>query len=230
VNAEPLALFDVGAAAPVRRHPARFSDAVMPVLAAAVPAGRFRRVLDPFAGTGRVHELPNVTVGVELEPEWATRMPGTIKADALALPFVADAFDAVCTSPTYGNRLADCHVARDGSVRHSYTHDLGRKLHPNNSGALQWGDKYRAFHVRAWAEAVRVLRPGGRFVLNVSDHIRRPERQPVTDWHTATLTGLGHCALDRVDVPTPRLRFGANSGARVEAGHVVVFEKGAGRG
>ena len=76
------------------------------------------------------------------------------------------------TSPTYGDRLADHHDARDGSVRHSYKHDLGRDLHPDNSGAMQWGPAYRDFHTAAWVEVRRVLRPGGRFVLNVKDHVR----------------------------------------------------------
>ena len=50
---------------------------------------------------------------------------------------------------------------------------------------MQWGDAYRSFHVKAWREAWRVLRPGGRFVLNIKDHIRNGERMPVTDWHEA---------------------------------------------
>jgi tRNA G10 N-methylase Trm11 len=83
------------------------------------------------------------------------------------LPFADASIDAIVTSPTYGNRLADHHRASDPLLRRSYTHDLGRPLHSENSGAMQWGDAYRAFHRRAWAEAVRVLKPGGRFVLNV---------------------------------------------------------------
>ena len=96
--------------------------------------------------------------------------PGTIVADALALPFPDGAFDAIVTSPTYGNRYADHFTPKEGTewTWRSYTLDLGRKLHPNNSGQLQWGPEYRTFHTRAWAQAVRVLCPGGRFVLNIS--------------------------------------------------------------
>jgi hypothetical protein len=49
---------------------------------------------------------------------------------------------------------------------------LGRPLTPGNSGALQWGEEYRALHVAVWTECRRVLKPGGIFVLNVKDHIR----------------------------------------------------------
>jgi SAM-dependent methyltransferase len=73
------------------------------------------RVLDPFAGVGRVHqlpvELPLLTVGVELEHEWAAA-GGSLCGDATALPFADESFDAVATSPCYGNRMADSY---DGS-------------------------------------------------------------------------------------------------------------------
>jgi hypothetical protein len=226
IKVEELAL--PGTAPPgaeVPRHPAKFTDAIYPALAAAVPPEQYPRVLDPFAGVGGVHQLPNVTVGVELQWRWARARPGTLMANAFSLPFPAASFDAVVTSPCYGNRLADHHEARDGSVRHSYTHDYGEPLHPDNTGAVQWGEKYRADHERAWREAVRVLRAGRRFVLNVSDHIRNGERQPVTDWHVATLTTLGLVEVRCVNVPTPRLRKGANADARVEHEHVITFDK-----
>ena len=112
----------------------------------------------------------------------------------------------------------------------SYTHDLGRPLHPSNSGRLHLGAEYRTFHARAWVQAVRVLRPGGRFVLpNISDHIRDHERERVTDWHVETLRKLGLHEIDRTDVPTKRMRYGANADARVEAEHVITFEKQANR-
>jgi len=206
------------------RHPARFSAAILDVLAELVPPGAL--VLDPFAGTGRVHQLPGRTVGVEIEPEWAAMTPGTIVADATALPFADATFDAVATSPTYGSRLADHLVARDGSVRHSYTHDLKRSLHPRNAGALQWGEAYRELHRRAWAKAVRVLRPGGTFLLNVSDHVRRGAVQPVTACHLDTLDAMGLVLVKCHRVPTPRLRFGANAAAGVWHETVAVLRRG----
>ena len=210
-------------------HPAVFSDKILPVLSEMLDESH-QRVLDPFAGVGRVHELRGLvaweleTVGVELEPEWATLHPDTIVGNALALKFDDATFDAVVTSPTYGNRLADHHNAKDGSVRRSYTHDLGRQLQEDNSGAMHWGPKYRDFHTKAWLEAKRILRPGGRIVLNTSDHIRKKQRQFVSSWHANTLSSIGFELVDPAHVKTPRLRLGANSEARVPNELVFAFD------
>lgn len=207
------------------KHPARFTDRVLDVIVDVcvdlLPPGA--RVLDPFAGTGRVHVLPFNTVGVELEPEWARMHRDTLVGNALALPFPSGVFDAVVTSPCYGNRFADHHNARDGSVRRSYTHDLGRTLHDDNAGAMQWGAQYQAFHRAAWREVTRVCAwAHGLFVLNVSDHVRKGERARVTGWHLETLHQLGWVAIDVVPIATPRMRYGANP-VRVDGEVVAVF-------
>ena len=209
---------------PQVRHPAKFGRVVEVI---SLPDD-VRTVLDPFAGTGRIHELGTETrrtVGVEIEPEWASMHPDTIQADALDLPFGAGSFDAIATSPTYGNRMADHHNARDNSQRNTYRHALGRELHPNNSGQLQWGPEYRDFHVKAWTEAVRVLKPGGRFVLNISDHIRDGEVQDVTGWHITTLCRLGLTLRQLTPVTTKRLRHGVNADLRTPNEWVVTFTR-----
>lgn len=211
-------------------HPAPFSDVILPVLANSLEP-RHSKILDPFAGVGRIHELQDMvdwdlhTVGVEIEPEWATIHPYTIVADALSLPFRDYEFDAIVVSPSYGNRFADSHIAKDGSVRRSYTHDIGRQLHDNNSGHMQWGDQYRDFHRAAWQESIRVLSNEGRFVLNISDHIRGGEHQYVSMWHINVLLELGLNMVQQTPVQTRRMKAGANRNHRVDHELVVVFDK-----
>ena len=219
------ALFDIPTANP--QHPAKYTDVLLPVMASML-RGR-RRILDPFGGTGKVFLLENwIGAGVEiqaieLEPEFAAVNPRTRVGNALALPWPADYFDAICTSPTYGNRMAD--GLMDKWRRISYTDRIGRKLHPDNSGAMQWGPKYRAFHVTAWTEARRVLQVGGAFVLNIKDHIRGGVVQPVTQWHIDALTGLGFRLVRHEHVPTPSMRYGANADKRVGFESVILFER-----
>lgn len=125
----------------------------------------------------------------------------------------------------YGNRMADHHNAKDGSRRNTYRHCLGEPLHPNNSGQLQWGEAYRTFHLQAWAECYRVLRHGGRFVLNVKDHIRKGQRIEVSAWHIDALDATGFEFVEYHEVETPGQRHGANGNLRVSYEYVFVFEK-----
>lgn len=198
------------------KHPAKFTDRHLDEARKFLGAPG-KMVLDPFAGVGTVHKLrPDFeTYGVELEPEWACASPYTYIADALVLPFGANTFDAIVTSPTFGNRMADHHEARDDSRRNTYRHVLGRELSISNSGGMQWGPQYRIFHIAAWQEAIRVLKPGGLFIVNLKDHIRRGHRQRVTDWHLEVLQGLGLTHTDTAMIPTRGLAMGENSAVRI---------------
>lgn len=227
-------------------HPARYSKPIMQRFVAIVdefvvshPAFDPIEVLDPFAGTGRIHSLVDQsplwgieTYGVEIEPEWANMHPRTTCASALDLPFPTQKFHMVITSPTYGNRLADKHDAKDGSLRRSYTHDLrrltgdqARTLHPDNTGALHFGEEYKKKHIRAWQEVWRVLRPTGWFVLNVSDFVKNKNVVPVARWHLDTCMEMGFNFVDDIEVSTRRLKFGSNADARVATERIFVFEK-----
>ena len=210
-------------------HPAKFSESIMKVIAQVLVTdlGVGGNVLDPFAGTGRIHQLrPHfTTTGIEIEKEWAAMSPHTLLGTALELPFSDGKFDAICTSPTYGNRMADHHNAKDSSKRITYRHKLGHPLHPDNSGQMQWGVVYRQFHRQAWLEAIRVLRPGGLFLLNISDHIRKGVVQEVSRWHSELLIELGLMFLKRIDILTPRMRFGSNAHLRTGTEYAIVFSK-----
>lgn len=232
-------------------HPAKYSAPVLEQITRilhdwATPGD----VLDPFAGVGTlqriVTDFPANVWCVELEPEWAKQAPSqhrVICDDALKVMehfarrgesgmqlngvWWPTRFDAVVTSPTYGNRMADKHTPGPGdtSRRHTYRHYLGRMLHPRNSGGLQWGRKYREFHRHAWELVHVMLKPEGVFVLNVSDHIRKGEIVPVTLWHKAVCKTVGFELLDEIKVETPRMRHGENANLRVDHETILAFRK-----
>lgn len=227
VNVSPIAKPDVGGGI---SHPARFSDDIIDVFAKYLPRDEYPLVLDPFAGTGRIHELPNRTIGIELEHEWASLKRNTIEGDArdarklLAARNVRKV-DAVATSPVYGNRLSDHHDASDPERRRSYTHDLGRALSDGNAGAMQWGNEYRALHAEVWRVMASLLRVGGRFLLNIKDHVRGGQVEPVTFWHLATLCASGLSYVDAFAVDARHLASGANADLRC-CEWIILFEKG----
>lgn len=213
-------------AAKAPSHPARYTEALLPVMARMLaPCGR---ILDPFGGVGGVfklaHWLPHAQIeAVEIEPEWAAQHPRTTLGSALALPWPDGHFDGICTSPAYGNRMADQLIDRYDRI--TYASKLGRKLHPDNGGRLQWGEEYRQFHLRAWAEAARVLCEDGLFVLNIKDHIRAGKRQAVTAWHIAALESCGLRLLHHERVATPGMRYGQNADARTDHESVVLLTR-----
>lgn len=212
----------------VARHPSKFSVAIMQHLHDVFAEKQGWWVLDPFAGVGKIHQLRDIgiiTVGIEIEPEWADESRFTYRGDALDLPYPDECFDAICTSPCYGNRMSDNFKAGDDSVRHTYRAYLGREVSTDSSAKMQWGAEYRRFHELAWIEATRVLKPGGKFVLNTSNHIRAGEEQLVTEFHGSVLVKLGYTAVGAIQIETPRHRFGANRLARVDHETVGIWRR-----
>lgn len=212
-------------------HPAKFSREVLAVIRELLETYPFEgEVLDPFAGVGRVHELRQdgyQTLGVELEPEWVNANPElTQQGDATDLPAEwSGRFGAVVTSPPYGNRLADNYAGdAKGSRRHTYRISLKRPLTKGSAAGLQWGDAYRGTMRAALWQIKRVLRPGGLFVLNISDHVRAGQLQQVPEWYERVIVSDLHLQLvERREVVTRRNRDGANAELRAPAEIVYVF-------
>lgn len=219
----------------VARHPAKWSDNVLDEVYKQIKSAKRARakaggsgpmrVLDPFAGVGKIHRLMDLgyceTVGIEIEPEWACGDSRTLVGDALALPFPDKSFDGIVTSPTYGNRMADHHEAKDKSKRNTYRHYLGRMPTEGSAAIMQWGPEYRVFHREAIEEMIRVAETFA--MISMSDHIRKGEQQPVVTWWVDTLAEYG-CKGKVVKVPTPRHRHGANHDVRVQGEALIVVK------
>jgi tRNA G10 N-methylase Trm11 len=205
-------------------HPARYSQDILDVLRDDVLRDFEGTVLDPFGGTGLISKLGHPFVSVDID-KWEGTC--SVIADSCThLPFKSGVFDAVVTSPCYGNRMADHHDARDASHRNTYKHKLGRDPYAGSTAVVQWGHTYRMMHRNAWREVYRVLIDGGLFVLNIKDHYRKGDRQAVAGWHINTLVHvLGFTIHDVVPVGTKGVPDGANATLRTDAELLVIFTK-----
>lgn len=216
----------------VRPHPAKFSRELYDTIRLAFlrNSGEYTgAIVDTFAGVGRIHEIfpANDTLAIEIEPEWAEQ------SAELGETWCGDFFAwepdrriaAIVTSVTYGNRMADHHEAKDLSYRATYRHALGRPLSENNSGGMQWGVEYRAFHIKWTNRCWEILAGGGLLILNVKNHIRKGVEVEVVEWFRHRMLSIGFVLLEDVEVKTPGMRRGENHQVRVECEHVMVFER-----
>lgn len=215
-------------------HPAKYTDSFIPVFAEILIREGAKNVLDPFAGTGKIGQVKcfgfgGVVYANEIEPEWIR--PNSYgcdvitTADAELLAFDGLQFDAICTSPTYGNRMADHHNAKDGSKRLTYTHCLGRQLADCNTGKMQWGREYMDKHTRIYRNLTGLLRPGGVFILNISNHIRNGKEVDVCSFHVQELQAAGMQLVERRYITTPRMRYGRNGQVRVREEQICIMRK-----
>lgn len=239
---------------PRTNHPAVYSRQVLDVIERIIPPRVTVLDPMAGIGWPLVNALPGrKLVMVEIEPDWENMHPDVQQGDSTDLPFKSGRFRWACTSPTYANRFADKHNAQErcrpckgtgriknpivgvcdkcgGSGRRNHTritykHRLGHELHPNNTGGMQWGKAYRETNEAIWRELHRVMAKGGKFVLNISNHIRKGEEVDVVGWHTETLTKLGFAVMEGITVKTDRMGYGANREKRVAHEWVIVFEK-----
>jgi SAM-dependent methyltransferase len=216
------------------KHPATYTESFIPKFAELL--SECTNVLDPFGGVGKLalikdYGFKGKVVCNELEREWAEIGKYNVDewsiGDAANLRFANCEFDAICTSPTYGNRMADHHNAKDASKRITYRHCLGRPLNEENTGKMQWGEKYRQKHIEIYRECLRVLKPNGLMIVNVSDHIRKGQVMNVVEWHKQTLLDIGMKLIDEIKIETPRMGFGQNAKSRVQHECILVFRHGA---
>ena len=230
------------------KHNAKFTRNItdeITMLIEKLSSSSVSRVLDPMGGVGGIFDIHSIEADgkyryqvdmVEIEHEWAvaaTMHPlaeaGTdnvYEADFLTWePAAYWLYDFVVTSPTYGNRMADHHEAKDGSKRNTYRHTLGRQLTDGSSASMQWGDDYRDFHEDAWTKVWDLLAPGGYFIVNVKDHIRKGEKMPVSAWHRGLLLSLGFELVDTRNLKVRGNRQGRNGQVRVDNEQVYVFKK-----
>jgi tRNA G10 N-methylase Trm11 len=210
------------------KHPAKYTDLFLPIFAEKLK--NYKTILDPFAGTGKIAEIKKYgyvgkIICNEIEKEWAVN-PDVDEwhiGDAEGMNYLTDnCIDAICTSPTYGNRMADHFEAKDNSHRITYRHYLGRRLNDANTGKMQWGEKYKEKHKKIFIELKRVLKEDGILIINISDHIRAGKIIPVVGWYIYELERIGFRLVENIEVKTPRNKFGKNR-QRVDFENVLVF-------
>lgn len=212
------------------KHPAVYSNDFIEIFASFLI--NKKTVLDPFGGTGKIALIKNFgfngkVICNEMEPEFTSN--GLYPVDEW---YYEDAeylnilnIDAICTSPTYGNRMADHHNAKDNSKRITYTHYLGKQLKDGNTGKMQYGDTYKEKHKRIYLNLYNILNANGIFILNVSNHIRKGVEIDVISFHKDTLINTGFSFIKEIKIETKRMRYGNNSEKRVKHESILVFEK-----
>lgn len=223
--------------APLAKHPAKYSKEILQAIAAEVLD--CDSVCDPQAGTCGIFRIrdygykkDNPIYAIEIENEFIDyslvgRTANNIIYNQDCFKFFEEppikSVDAIATSVSYGNRMADKHEAKDKSKRITYRHLLGRKLSENNSGGLQYGEKYRQFHIALWNMCLGFFKK--KLILNISNHIRGGIEQMVSEWHLETLLGLGLRLEKHIKIPTKRMKFGKNADKRVSHENIFVLLK-----
>lgn len=219
----------------VIQHPAKYCDQFIPIFAEHLRDCKI--ILDPMAGTCKLgmirdYGYAGLIYCNEIEPEFINMYYVNKYAllisnrDAADMWNFADAsFDGICTSPTYGNRLADYWERHEDSKRMSYGFSLGRKPVSENTAGMHWGDKYRIKSEEIWKEQFRLLQPNGLLICNVSDFIKNHQIVPVVEFHRNTLMNLGLTLNEELVIPTQRMRYGQNWDARVDGEHILIFQK-----
>jgi hypothetical protein len=215
-------------------HPAKFTDDQIDNIAGVLEEefnGKKVKVLDPYAGTGRIFDLEiyfgHKTTAIEIEPEWANHHPAIVCADSHAWMKEAkpNQFDAVATSFVFPNRITDHHNAKDGSKRHTYKHYLGRDPSPKSSATLGWGPNWRAFHRNGFKLMRRVVKNNGLIILDSKNHFtdNGMTEHYVNEWVIRKLNNMGMPLLQARPVFAQGLRHGKNYNERSDRHLIIVM-------
>lgn len=212
-----------------RPHPAKFSDALLPVIASLIPSGTIR-VCDPMAGVGKLTLVGDFEFYMnELEPEWAKQITNaTAVRVGNAATYLIPPKCVVITSPPYGNRMADFFVSKTkpASMKGRYAGDLGRKLSDGSTASLKFGDKYCDEMAHIFSNITSQMVTGQYFILNISNFISSGVEQNVCGFYLKLFTDLNFTLDNMKPVITPRDRGrGANSNVRVAHEAVMLWRK-----
>lgn len=212
------------------KHPARYSKGFHKIFYDIILYHRCKNIIDVMAGSGSIGKIRDYGYSGAISCNEIEMDFCDIKydinmwtfVDAESLPYPDAYFDCICTSPTYGNRMADKII---GKGRRTYSSALSRIVKEENTGGMQWGEKYREKHKRIYKECYRILEVEGIFILNMSNHIRKGIEVDVCSFHKKCLLELGFYLVDIIKVNTNRYRLGSNSEKRVDGEFIFVFKK-----
>lgn len=212
-------------------HPAKFTSNQIEQIASAIAEefgdDKAIKILDPYAGVGKVYELQeygHFVQGIEIELEWARQHPNTVCDDShrwMSLVY-RNSFHAVVTSYVFPNRMTDHHNAKDGSKRHSYKHYLGRDPSKGSSATLGWGKKWRQFHREGFRLMSRVVKKNGLIIIDSKNCYKKGELVMVNEWTIRTLAKMGFPLLQVRPVFTRGLTHGKNYEDRTDRHLIIV--------
>ena len=207
------------------KHFSRYHPKIIEALPSRI--GHSKKILDPMAGTLErlsILERPDMGYhlvhGVEIECKWVEGYPHPrlIQGDARKLPYENAFFDCIIVSPSYGNRDADrTGEWWDNDDRKTYAAALRANPDPASLCVPFHRTEYKLGHALAWSEAVRVLKVGGLFVINLKNTIKSGVITRMSQWHRDLLRDeLGLKEIDDTAVPTRGRMSGANYDLRAE--------------
>lgn len=107
------------------------------------------------------------------------------------------------------------------SRRMGYAITLGRKCDPRSGARYHFGKTYRDLHLGILGAVVNSLPSGTLLIYNLSSSISDKGYRPVMEWWVTEIARRAQFEA-LVPIETARLKFGANSDARVPAEHLIV--------